>query len=59
MKKKPIREADPEQAMRSRDEQLKNNDKMTKNLFYEFERLQKRYERISDPIYPGELRRKA
>lgn len=31
---------------------------MTKNLFHEYEVLQKRYERMSDPMYINELRRK-
>jgi hypothetical protein len=44
--------------MRARDEELKNSDKMTKNLFYEYERLQKRLEKISDHVYPSELKRK-
>lgn len=43
---------------KTREEELKNQDKMTKNLFFEYERLQKRMERLSDPIYPAELKRK-
>lgn len=41
-----------------RDEELKNQDKMTKNLFFEYERLQRRLEQLSDPLYPSELKRK-
>ena len=32
---------------------------MTKNLFYEYERLQKRMDKISDPMYASELKRKS
>ena len=31
---------------------------MTKNLFFEYERLQKRLEKMADPLYPNELKRK-
>jgi hypothetical protein len=31
---------------------------MTKNLFFEYERLQRRLELISDPTYPNELKRR-
>ena len=38
---------------------MKNSDKMTKNLFHEYEVLQKRLEKMSDPLYANELRRKS
>ena len=44
--------------MKTRDEEIKNQDKMTKNLFFEYERLQKRLEKMADPLYPNELKRK-
>lgn len=43
---------------RAREEELKNQDKMTKNLFFEYERLQKRLELVSDAQYGQELKRK-
>ena len=45
--------------MRTRDEELKNHDKMTKNLFFEYEKLQKRLEKVSDPSYQSNLRRRS
>ena len=63
MKKKPLpvhhNEAKVESMMQVREKELINSDKMTKNLFYEYEVLQKRYERMSDPLYINELRRKS
>lgn len=44
--------------MRTRDEELKNHDKMTKNLYNEYELLQKRIEKVGDPFYLSELKRK-
>ena len=41
-----------------REEELKNHEKIHKNLYIEQERLQKRLDVISDPKYPAELRRK-
>ena len=32
---------------------------MTKNLYFEYERLQKRMEKVSDPLYANELKRKS
>ena len=39
-------------------EELRNGDKMTKNLYFEYERLQKRLEVVSQPDYLPQLIRK-
>lgn len=44
--------------MRTRDEELKNHDKITRNLYAEYEQLQKRVEKGSDPLYLSELKRR-
>ena len=58
MKKKPQKEQSIDTAIRTRDEELKNHDKMTKNLYNEYEILQKRLDKVGDPMYLGELKRK-
>ncbi len=59
LKKKPaVKELNQETIFRARDEELKNQDKMTKNLYIEYEKLQKRMEQVGDPLYVQELRRK-
>jgi hypothetical protein len=45
--------------MRARDEELRNHDKMTKNYYSEYQNLQKRIEKIGDPLYISELKRKS
>ena len=52
------KEVNPEALSRMREEELKNHEKIHKNLYSEQERLQKRLDVISDPKYPAELRRK-
>ena len=39
LKKKPVKETNVEVSMRAREEELKNSDKQTKNLFFEYEKL--------------------
>jgi hypothetical protein len=39
LKKKPVVEQNVEGKLRTRDEELKNSDKMTKNLYFEYEKL--------------------
>lgn len=58
IKKKPVKEINIEQHMKAQSEELNNFDKWTKNLYYEYEHLQKRLDMISDPLYPNELKRK-
>ena len=58
MKKKPLKEQSHDVSTRTRDEELKNQDKLTKNLYFEYERLMKRLDKISDPSYPIKLRRR-
>jgi hypothetical protein len=47
-----------EAVVRQKEEEAKNQDKLTKVLSQEQERLQKRLEKLSDPKYPAELKRK-
>lgn len=58
MKKKPVKEQSIDLTMKARDEEIKNHEKMTKNLFYEYEKLQYRLEQVSDPLFLSELKRK-
>ena len=53
-----MKELNVEVSMRARDEELKNSDKMARNLFFEYEKLQKRLEKLSNPLYSNELKRK-
>ena len=41
-----------------KDEELKNNEKIHKNLYVEHDKLQRRLDIISDPKYPAELKRR-
>jgi len=41
-----------------KEEELKNHEKLHKNLYAEHDKLQRRLELISDPKYPGELKRR-
>ena len=59
LKKKPMKELNMDMIKRSRQEELKNSDKMTHNLYHEYEQYQRRFETMSNPNYPSELRRKA
>lgn len=41
-----------------KEEELKNHDKIHKNLYQEQDKLQRRLDLISDPKYPAELKRR-
>jgi hypothetical protein len=47
-----------ESLLKQRDEETKNHDKLTKVLSVEQDKLQKRLDKLSDPKYPAELKRK-
>lgn len=53
-----MKEPSIEITMKARDEELRNHDKMTKNFYFEYEQLQRRVDKVSDPLYLSELRRK-
>lgn len=54
-----MKEQSIDATLKTRDEELKNHDKLTKNLYHDYESLQKRLDKVSDPLYVSELRRKA
>ncbi len=59
MKKKPTaREVNPDAVFRMKEEELKNHEKLHKNLYSEQDKLQRRLDIISDPKYPAELKRR-
>ena len=58
LKKKPIIPINVESMKRAREEEMKNSDKMARNLYHEYEKYQKRFEKVSDPMYANDLRRK-
>jgi hypothetical protein len=41
-----------------KEEELKNHEKLHKNLYIEYDKLQRRLDIISDPKYPAELKRR-
>ena len=58
-KKQPIvKEIKPEALTRVKEEELKNHEKIHKNLYIEHDKLQRRLDMISDPKYPAELKRR-
>lgn len=57
-KKQPtVKEINPEALTRMKEEELKNHEKLHKNLYAEHDKLQRRLDVISDPKYPSELKR--
>lgn len=58
LRKKPVKEQNIEFTMKTRDEELRNHDKMTRNFYFEYEQMQKRVDKVNDPLYLTELRRK-
>ena len=58
LRRKPLKEQSAEASMKARNEELKNQDKMTRNFYAEFELLQRRLDKVSDPSHYTELRRK-
>lgn len=59
LKKKPlVREVNPDAVYRMKEEELKNHEKLHKNLYSEQDKLQRRLEIVSDPKYPAELKRR-
>jgi hypothetical protein len=58
-KKQPVvKEVNPEALTRMKEEELKNHEKLHKNLYVEHDKLQRRLDIISDPKYPAELKRR-
>ncbi|CDW81194.1 c2 domain containing protein [Stylonychia lemnae] len=47
---------DIQHVLNKKDEEIKNQDKMMKNFFSEYERLQRQYQRYSDPNYIARLK---
>jgi len=59
LKKKPVTNLPSTEAQtRMKEEELKNHEKLHKNLYAEHDKLQRRLELISDPKYPAELKRR-
>ena len=59
LKKKPlVREVNPDAVFRMKEEELKNHEKIHKNLYSEQDKLQRRLDIVSDPKYPAELKRR-
>lgn len=54
LKYKPVSEqkdSDVSNILKARDEEIKNSEKTAKNLFFEYEKLQKRLEKMNDTLY--------
>jgi hypothetical protein len=53
-----VKEINTEALTRMKEEELKNHEKLHKNLYVEHDKLQRRLDMISDPKYPAELKRR-
>ena len=56
LKKKERREVPVEDRKKAREEELKNSEKISKNLLFEHNKLSQRIEQIENPMYANELR---
>ena len=53
-----MREVNPDAIYRMKEEELKNHEKLHKNLYSEQDKLSRRLDIVSDPKYPAELKRR-